>query len=260
MAESVIEEHLDRIGEALRVRGPYRARVLDELRSHLEDAAESAEARGLTRDQASQQAIEQLGTIESVVAGVRPKATQRTRALAGVSLVGLVLAAASLRAANEFHADGGRLWSSLPYTLAWLLGWLSAALLCGPVVALLVRHRGVLGRTGTLASGALAVAAAALLAFHFSNDGSFDRGDPSTWRAIALGAGGIAVIAIGAVVQRNQLVARWPLGLGVAGAALLVTHYGLLGGRGVTAGLGLVLLATSALGYVVVFVRERPLA
>jgi hypothetical protein len=206
MAEQLIEQYLDQVGQALHVRGPYRDRVLTELRSHLEDAADRGEASGLTRQKAAQAAIDQLGAVGELVAGVRPRATRLTRILAGLPVVGLVLAAGSIRGANELHETGGRLWLSVPSTTVWLVGWLSILLMGGPLIALFVRHRGVLGRIGIAAAGAVTLVAAALLAFHFSNDGSFTRGDPSTWRSTAIATAGLATVALVVMIRRAQLI------------------------------------------------------
>lgn len=260
MAEPLIEQYLDQVGQALHVRGPYRDRVLTELRSHLEDAADRGEAMGPTRQQAAQAAIDQLGAVGELVAGVRPRATKRTRILAGLPVIGLVLAAGSIRGANELHETGGRLWSSVPYTTVWLVGWLSILMMGGPLIALFVRHRGVLGRIGIAAAGAVTLVAAALLAFHFSNDGSFTRGDPSTWRSTAIATAGLATVALVVMIRRAQLIPQWPLMLVATGLALIAAHYFLLDGRSGLALFGMACLAAAAVGYTFILVKERPLA
>jgi hypothetical protein len=260
MAEPLIEQHLDQVGKALHVRGPYRARVLTELRSHLEDAADRGEARGLTRQKAAQAAIDQLGAVGEFVADLRPRATRRTRILAGLPVVGLVLAAGSIRGANELHENGGRLWSSVPYTALWLGGWLSILMTSGPLIALFVRHRGVLGRIGIAAAGAVTVVAAVLLAFHFSNDGSFTPGDPNMWRSIAIATAGLATVALVVMIRRTQLIPPWPLTLVATGLALIAAHYFLLDERSSLALFGMACLAAAGVGYTLILVKERPLA
>jgi hypothetical protein len=260
MAEPLIEQHLDQVGQALHVRGPYRDRVLTELRSHLEDAADRGEARGLTRQKAAQAAIDQLGAVGELVADLRPRATTRTRILAGLPVVGLVLATGSTRGANELHENGGRLWTSVPYTAIWLVGWLSILLISGPLIALFVRHRGVLGRIGIAAAGAITLVAAALVALHFSNDGSFTPGDPSTWRSIAIATAGLATVALVVMIRRSQLLPQWPLMLVATGLALIAGHYFLLDGRSSFALLGMACLAAAGVGYTLILVQERPLA
>jgi hypothetical protein len=260
LAEPLIEQHLDQVGQALHVRGPYRDRVLTELRSHLEDAVDRGEARGLTRQKAAQAAIEQLGAVGEFVADLRPRATTGTRILSGLPVVGLVLAAGSIRGANELHENGGRLWTSVPYTAIWLVGWLSILLMSGPLIALFVRHRGVLGRTGIAAAGAVTLVLAVLLAFHFSNDGSFTPGDPGVWRSIAIATAGLATAALVVMIRRSQLLPQWPLILVATGLALIAAHYFLLDERGSLAQFGMACLVAAGVGYTLILVKERPLA
>jgi len=260
MAEPLIERHLDQVRASLHVRGPYRDRVLAELRSHIEDAADRAEAGGLTREHAERAAIDQLGPVEDLVAGLRPRATRRTRILAGLPAVGLVLVAAANRATNELHEDGGRLGSSIPYTAAYLVAWLSALLIGAPLLAVFVRHRGALGLLGLATAGAVILVIAALLAFNFSNDGTLTRGDPSIWRGLAIATGGLATAALVMVIQRAQLLPRWPLVLLGSGLTLVAAHYLLPGRGGNLAVVGMACIVGAGVAYTVILVRERPLA
>jgi hypothetical protein len=171
-----------------------------------------------------------------------------------------VLAAGSIRGANKLHENGGRLWSSVPYTALWLVGWLSILLMSGPLIALFVRHRGVLGRIGIAATGAVALVSTVLLPFHLSNDGSFTRGDPNTWRSIAIATAGVAAVALVVMIRRRQLIPQWPLMLVATGLALIAAHYFLLDERSSLALFGMACLAAAGVAYTLILVKERPLA
>lgn len=255
----MIEERLDEIAHHMTVHGPYRARVLAELRAHLEDATERYEAEGLPHDGAVQRAIDHLGSSEVVTAGLRPQQTRRTRILAALPLAGIACGGASARAANILHEHGDRLWSSPLYTSVWLIGWLSIILLCGSVVALFVRHRGRLGRGGAVAAGAATVSAGTLLAFHFANDGSLQFGDAGAWRTVAIVSGLLVVAALVPTTSRAQVVPTWPLLLAALGLLLIGTHYLALDAGGLAqAGFGL--LAVAAAGLTAVLLGQRSLA
>lgn len=259
MAEPLIEKRIQEIASDIRVRGRYRERVLAELCVHLEDATERYEAEGLPHDEAVQTAIDHLGQGEAIGAGLRPQQTSRTWILAALPLAGVAVAGASARLTNILHERGDRLWSSPLYTSVSLIGWLSIILLCGPVAALFIRHRGLLGRTGAAAAALLVVSAIALLLFHFANDGSFHRADPDTWRVLAITSGLLAIAALFAMMHRSRLMPLWPLPLAAGGLLLVAAHYLALH-TGSLAQVGLALLIAAIAALTLLLLTQRPLA
>lgn len=261
-ANPLIEEHLFKIGAELRVRGRYRDRVLAEIRAHLEDATDAAMARGLAQPEATELAIADVGTASAVAERFTPQASGFTRLSIGMATLGVVLAAASSRAANELHADGARLGSSALYTVVWAVGWVSLLFLASPMVALFVRHRGRLGRSGALSIVALSASALAALGFHFANDGSLSWGpDADLWRSVLVVLGAVATLALAAMIRRTRLVSRWPLVLIGSGLALVAVHYLILREQGgATAIAGLLLLAAGGSACTIALGRQRPLA
>ncbi|TMK99160.1 MAG: hypothetical protein E6G34_06615 [Actinobacteria bacterium] len=60
------KEYLEALSDELRVGGRYRRRVLEELASHIDDAAERDQARGMSVEEAQRRAIERVGPVPAV--------------------------------------------------------------------------------------------------------------------------------------------------------------------------------------------------
>jgi hypothetical protein len=60
------QKYLEAVGQELRVGRRYRRRVLAELASHIEDAAEREQELGLSSHEAQRHAIERVGAPETV--------------------------------------------------------------------------------------------------------------------------------------------------------------------------------------------------
>lgn len=246
--------------EHLPMTGPYRARVLEETRDHLEHLRAELQSSGMTADAATEQAIAALGPVTEYAQRFDAAATSRTRLLAALAGCGALAWLGTIRLANTLHAEGERLGADLQYSIVWTIGLLSAATAIGLLLAVVLR----LGpRRPDVKAAALAVVLAlgGLGAFHLANDGTLQRGPgPDAWRLAALGAAvaGSALLLIAFRRMGHRLDrATW---LTTSATVLLVCHYTVLDERGPVA---LVAVATLAFGGVWVvgdLLRERHLA
>lgn len=85
---SLIEEYLAALGSRLAVNTVTRARIVAEVRSHLEEASAHAEATGLDRDAAERSAIEVFGNAQEIAArfnAVHPAEWDTSRFVKGVA-------------------------------------------------------------------------------------------------------------------------------------------------------------------------------
>jgi hypothetical protein len=259
--DALIEARLVEIDAALGLRGRYRDRVIAEIRAHLLDATDAAVARGQSHQEAIELAVAELGPPEALAERFTPHATAFTRACGAAPVAGILLGVVAWRLLGPLHANGGRLGSSIPYTAACILAWVSTLLVFAPVVALVVRHRGRLGRSGRLGTAALVVTALAAIGFHFANDGTLNRGpDPDVWRVLLILLSAAGILGLSAMVRRTRLISFWPLAIVGCGIALVVVHYVALNDGGTTAALGLVLVAVGGAAVAGALGRERPLA
>jgi hypothetical protein len=164
----VIDAYVAELGGALR--GPRRAKVdlLAEARDSLVDAARAHEHRGLDRDAAERQAVEEFGGVPEIAPGYQTElglAQGRRTAL----LVLFVLAAqpfgwsaiASL-VGDPSNRDPGPVYVLLDALAAWLgvaaiVGALFAALACGIGVRYLGARRWLVQATGVFALAVVSV-------------------------------------------------------------------------------------------------------
>jgi hypothetical protein len=164
----VIDAYVAELGGALR--GPRRAKadLLAEARDGLMDAARAYEHRGLDRDAAERQAVEEFGGVQEIAPGYQTElglAQGRRTAL----LVFFVLAAqpfgwsATERLAGEPSSrEPGPVYVLLDALVAWLgvaaiVGGLLAALACGIGVRYLGARRGLVRVTGVFALAVVGV-------------------------------------------------------------------------------------------------------
>jgi len=148
---SLIDDRMEEIGAALGVRGHDRARVLAEIRAHLEDPPMPPSPVGSrpTRRSGGR------STNSGIHGNWRRASAPRPRPAPGEARSPWRSASASPTAPCGFRASctptTARLGSSVPYTMAWATGWASLLLIASPVIALLVHHGRRLG-TAALAA------------------------------------------------------------------------------------------------------------
>ncbi|HEY3110321.1 MAG TPA: ClpX C4-type zinc finger protein [Chloroflexota bacterium] len=68
----MIDDYLARLERRLRLAGPEKARVLDELRDHLLEATTAETAGGASEEEAARRAIERFGEVDAVARAFAP--------------------------------------------------------------------------------------------------------------------------------------------------------------------------------------------
>jgi hypothetical protein len=119
------QKYLEAVGQDLRVGRRYRRRVLEELASHIEDAAEREQRLGLSAEDAQLRAIERVGAPKTVAErfssarrAARASARERRVRLMGYVGAGLVVACATLAPLNAPDSSDAHLWLEVSATLA----------------------------------------------------------------------------------------------------------------------------------------------
>ena len=119
------QKYLEAVGQELRVGRRYRRRVLEELASHIEDAAGREQQLGLSSHDAQRRAIERAGAPETVAKHfscahrvVRASTRKRRVRLMGYVGACLVVACATLAALTAPDSSDGHLGLEVSATLA----------------------------------------------------------------------------------------------------------------------------------------------
>jgi hypothetical protein len=119
------QKYLEAVGKELRVGRRYRQRVLAELASHIEDAAEREQQLGLSSREAQRRAIERVGAPETVAEHfsfarrvARASAPKRRVRLMGYLGACLVVACAALAPLGAPDSSDGHLGLEVSATLA----------------------------------------------------------------------------------------------------------------------------------------------
>lgn len=81
MTTDPITRYLEELTRALRVRGAYSRRLVQEVHDHLADSVEAGQRRGLTADAAREEAIANTGTPEFVARHAAACVPRRRRAM-----------------------------------------------------------------------------------------------------------------------------------------------------------------------------------
>ena len=122
------QRYLEAIGQELRVGRRYRQRVLVELASHIEDAAEREQQLGLSAHEAQRRAIERVGAPETVAERfssarrvARASARERRVRLMGYVGACLVVACATLAPLSAPDSSDRHLGLEVSATLAGAL-------------------------------------------------------------------------------------------------------------------------------------------
>lgn len=260
MVDELIDRYLQDVHRHVQITGPYRKRILQELRDHLEQATADLESNGLAAQDATEQAIATLGPASEVARRFPPMATRRTRLLAVLAGIGASVGLGAIPVAGSLHASGERLGADLRYSLVWALGVGAAAAAVGLLLAIALR----LGGRQPAVKAAAAIAAvglAAMGAFHLANDGSLDRGPgPDAWRLAALGAGVATSSLLLFAFRQTTTPFAGAARMTLSALLLLAFHYTVLDQRGPIALIGVTALALAWLWALAILVRERPLA
>ncbi len=98
MSDEALEVRLSELSRRLAVRGARAQRILAELRAHVEDSARRFTAEGLSREEAVERALEQLGSAEAIARAFERECPHRRMDAAARTLAALaaVTATASL--------------------------------------------------------------------------------------------------------------------------------------------------------------------